>query len=575
MSIAVSPLWTRKAAPAREEWVWRAALALAAIANLIGSWTYGLLDENEGRYAAIAREMLARHDWIVPHLNGVPYLEKPPLLYWALASSIRIFGDHEVAIRLVPWAFHVATAVLTGRLAAHFGGERAGRLATLIFLTCAGVAVIDRTILFDVPMTCFLTAALLAWLRWEDGDRAQDLRWAAAMLALAVLSKGFVVLILAGGTVLVTLAVRRRLHRLLSLFDPAAILIFLLVAAPWHLAATLRQPGFAWFYFINEHVLRFTGTRVPHDYPTGPPWYYIARLPFYLFPWSALLPLLVLPGRRRGAEPLLWAWAGCVILFFSFAGSKGFYYILPAAPPLVVLLALRLCREGERERSSYRRSLAALSTGAAGAAISLLVLFHRGVLTGIEALSAPWCVMAASAVAIVAAGAAAATGAGRRALSYGFLAAAGLAPVLAGVGLVSATEGRWSQRRLAAAVKSGYPGVPVYLYREFEAFSSLPYYLGGQLSVIDCASADLYYGRRLRPDVGIAITAREFREKTREAPALVVVGSWSAGDFQRRFPSATPLPLRSDRVLLFLAGSGDQPGMRSASVRLPGFRRPG
>ena len=98
-------------------------------------------------------------------------------------------------------------------------------------------------------------------------------------------------------------------------------------------------------------------------------------------------------------------------------------------------------------------SLAALSTVAAGAAVALLLLFHRGGLTGIAAVSLPWCVTAASAVAIVAAGAAAATGAGRRALSYGFLAAAGIAPVLAGVGLVSATEGRWSQRRLAAAVR--------------------------------------------------------------------------------------------------------------------------
>jgi 4-amino-4-deoxy-L-arabinose transferase-like glycosyltransferase len=212
MSAAAVSTPTPAAVPDPEAWLWRAVLALAAAANLIGSWAYGLLDSNEGRYAAIAREMLARGDWIVPHLNGVPYLEKPPVLYWAMALSLRLFGDHEWAIRIVPWAFHVATAVLVGRLAARLasgeGAVRAGRLAALIFLSSTGVAAIDRTILFDVPMTCFLTAALVAWQRWEDEGCAADLRWAAAWLALAVLSKGFVVLILAGAAVLVTLAAR-------------------------------------------------------------------------------------------------------------------------------------------------------------------------------------------------------------------------------------------------------------------------------------------------------------------------------------------------------------------------------
>lgn len=329
------------------------------------------------------------------------------------------------------------------------------------------------------------------------------------------------------------------------------MLIFLLVAAPWHIAATVSQPGFAWFYFINEHVLRFTGGRAPHDYPTGPPWYYLVRLPLYLFPWSVLLPLLALRGRRRVGEALLWAWVGSVILFFSFAGSKGYYYVLPAAPPLSALLALRLARQESGERFPFRALVPALAVGAGATAVALFAAERGGTLSGLGALGAPWGVAAAVAVALAASGAAVAARARQRTLAPWLLAAAGLAPVLAGVGVVSATEDHWSQRRLADAVKASYPGVPVYLYRDYEEFSSLPYYLGGRVGVVDCDSADLYYGLRLRPDAGIALTAAQLLERTRRAPALVAVRAAYADDFHRRFPNAGRLRLRSGNALLF------------------------
>jgi hypothetical protein len=480
----------REAEFVRVDWAWRGMLALCAIANMVGSWSYGLLDDNEGLYAAIAREMLIRGDWIVPHLNGVPYLEKPPLLYWAVAFSLRLFGDHEWAIRIVPWAFHVGTAALTSRLAFRLGGRRAGRLAALIFLSSAGVAMIDRTLLFDVPMTFFLTAALAAWQRWDEEGRPGALRWAAAALALAVLSKGLVALALAGGTVGITLAVDGRLRRLASLLDPWAILIFLLVAVPWHVAAAALQPGFAWFYFVNEHVLRFLGLRKPRDYARGPLWYYLVRVPLYLFPWSLLLPRLDPPDRRNGREAFLWAWAGCVILFFSVCGSKSNYYALPAVPPLVALLALRLGRDADRKPS----------------------------------------------------------------LAHKLLVVTGIVPVLAAVVVVSTQEDRWSQRPLAERVKSAYSGLPVYLYRDFEAVSSLPYYLGGRVTVIDCASCDLRYGLHLCPRAGAAITATGFLARTHQTPALVAVRPRNRIDFLRTFPQARPLPLRSRGTLLFSLG---------------------
>jgi len=271
-----------------------------------GLGCYPILDNNEGLYAEIPREMLAAGDWrhwIIPHLNGLAYMEKPPLLYWLTAISFAIFGENEWSARLVP-AFSALSCVA---MILWFGRQiervAAARLAALMFITGFGVMAMSRTLMFDMLLTVFFTGAVMnGYLFSRSGDR-KKLNWSLGLLAFALLAKGFVAIILFGAvtftyTALFSSSVSDFLKRIIAWFNPKALGIFLLIALPWHIAAILAEPIFAWFYFINEHVLRFLGKREPHDYYAGAWWYYLPRMVIYLFPWSFFLPVLCLskPG---------------------------------------------------------------------------------------------------------------------------------------------------------------------------------------------------------------------------------------------------------------------------------------
>jgi len=164
------------------------------------------------------------------------------------------------------------------------------------------------------------------------------------LLALAVLTKGLLAFVVFGAvaaTMLWDAEERSRLWRVLV--DPVAIAVLLAIALPWHLAAAYRQPGFAWFYFVNEHVLRFLGRREPHDFYEGPWWYYLPRLALGSLPWAVLL---VVPGRSRepsdGTQRFLWAWLLAPLVFFSASIAKANYYMVIALPALSLLLGRRL-----------------------------------------------------------------------------------------------------------------------------------------------------------------------------------------------------------------------------------------
>lgn len=275
---------------------------------LLGLGGYALLDNNEGLYAAIPREMLASSDWrwwIIPHLNGLPYMEKPPLLYWLTALSFAVFGVSEWSARLVPALSSLSCVALLLWFGRHIGRPQAGRLAALIFVSCIGVTVMSRVLMFDMLLTVLLTAALMhAWLYFRYGEKS-SLRWAYGLLALAVLAKGLVAVILM--TVIVTSFALLNARSVAEFFqllkrwlDPLAIAIFIAIAAPWHVAASLVEPAFSWFYFVNEHVLRFLSKRTPHDYYGGPWWYYLPRMAIYLFPW--VLFMLCLFAKKVAAD---------------------------------------------------------------------------------------------------------------------------------------------------------------------------------------------------------------------------------------------------------------------------------
>lgn len=320
-------------------------LCVVLFACFYGLASYPLLDNNEGLYAAIARDMLQHGDVVIPHLNTLPYIEKPPMLYWLLGLSMAIFGVTDWAAHLVPALALCITACCMWRfLCRSANNDNAGLNAALIFTTSLPLLAMQRMIMCDMVMTCFLSAALMQFFTWYRNDQPNKHLLAFwALLAGAILSKGFATAILAFGTIgIFMLWERAPFAMMLRVASPAGIAIFLLLAAPWHIAATLKEPGFAWYYFINEHLMRFLGKREPHDYYTGPVWYYVPRIVGYLLPWTFFL--LLLPQKRQNTSDtvtrFLWTWFGFAFVFFSLAGGKANYYMLAGMPPLVMLLGM-------------------------------------------------------------------------------------------------------------------------------------------------------------------------------------------------------------------------------------------
>ncbi len=340
------------------------ALAVVFLAVYAGSmFTPGLLDDADSTHAEAAREMVATGDYITLHVNGVRYLEKAPLPYWLVAFSYKILGVNEFSTR-VPM---VLSVMLLGVLALWWGrrafGERTGIYAGLFVYTCAGVYLFTRVLIPDVLLSLLIAAALHFFLTALEPE-AGAWRWYAgyAMMALGVLTKGLIALVFPCGAVFLFLLVTGEWRRWREFRLISGLALFLVIAAPWHILAGLRNPGtaehrgFFWFYFVNEHFLRFLGKRYPRDYNKLPAALYWTLHVLWLFPWSMYLPAAVKiavqewRGRRRASGDagqndfasrtrlLCWIWAGVVLIFFSISTNQE-YYTFPAYLPLLLLLA--------------------------------------------------------------------------------------------------------------------------------------------------------------------------------------------------------------------------------------------
>lgn len=344
-----------------------------------------LLDDADSTHAEAAREMLARGDYVTLHVNGIRYLEKAPLPYWLVAGSYRLFGVNEFAARL-PTALAVLLLAWLGMVWGQRAfGERTGTYAALFVLTCAGVYLFTRIFIPDVLLSLLIAASFYFLLTAFELPSAAW-RWYAgyACIALAVLAKGLVALVFVGLPAFIYLAItgewrRWREFRLLS-----GLALLLAIAAPWHILAGVRNHGFFWFYFVNEHFLRFLGERYPKDYNKLPAALYWSLHLVWLFPWSFYLPSLLRnaisdakeskprteESRRRFAARtrlLCWIWAGLVLVFFAVSTNQE-YYTFPAYLPLLLLLADAVARDESQE--SRRPWLLGSST--AIAAVSLL-----------------------------------------------------------------------------------------------------------------------------------------------------------------------------------------------------------
>ena len=372
-----------------------ARLGILAVFLLIyagGMFSPALFDDADSTHAEAAREMALTGDWVTLHVNGIRYLEKAPLPYWLTALSYRALGVSEFSTRLPMTLAVLLLVLLAGAWGKRAFGARTGTYAALFVATALGVYLFTRVQIPDVLLSLFIAASLYSFLTALEDGKAW--RWYAgyAALALAVLTKGLVALVFVGLTAVIYLALSGDWRRWRDFRLATGLLLFLAIAAPWHILAGLRNTGganghgFFWFYFVNEHFLRFLGKRYPRDYNKLPALAYWGLHLAWLFPWSLYLPLVVRRWRqdyRRGKAthpPLDFAarsrllclvWAAVVVIFFAFSTNQE-YYTFPAYLPLLLLLAGALARE---EESGGARGwilgahgfFAVLGTGAAAA----------------------------------------------------------------------------------------------------------------------------------------------------------------------------------------------------------------
>ena len=381
-----------------------------AILQLGGLFTPGLLDDVDSVYIQIAREMLQRHDFVTPTIDGIRFFDKPPLMYWMAAGSMHLFGIHDWAARL-PLALGVLALLLAvyalgirlfASIAPPTHSDRAGLYAALAMATSIGPYLYTRFYIPDILIALWMTLSVHLFL--IALERINELRSPllpmlgfAAVMALDVLTKGLIGVVFPLLFVILYLAITRQLSLLLKLHIPAATALFALIAAPWHILAAIRNPaiampsgvglparaGWAWFYLYNEHIARFLGKRIPHDYGQVPIPLFWLLLILWLVPWAAFLPAALLNAFRELRGPRnsalrfdsdvaagydtaaalqsssrsyeaalsLLLWPGIILGFFTLS-SRQEYYHLPALPALALLVGALLAAADVRFRSS-------------------------------------------------------------------------------------------------------------------------------------------------------------------------------------------------------------------------------
>lgn len=336
------------------------------------------MDDVDAAQAQIARTMLHSGDWVTPRLDGIAYLEKPPLKYWTIAVSFALFGEHDWAAR-VPIAF---SAILLCWVTARFGiwaFGRCGRLAGVVLATCAGLFLFTRVLISDVMMTLAVTIAIWGFLRATDAEEPRPRAWALTMWAsmgCGLLLKGLIAIVFPGLASLLFLGFTGRLFSRATyrrLVPAGGILLLLAIAAPWHIMAAIRNPpyldltlhsqrgayhGFVWFYFINEQLLRYLNLRYPRDYNTAPRWLFWLGHLLWLFPWSVYLPTLPrldYLGADRASRTRLLAviWCGVVLVFFTFSTTQE-YYSMPCYPAFALLTGCAMAGNGAGVRLATR-----------------------------------------------------------------------------------------------------------------------------------------------------------------------------------------------------------------------------
>ncbi len=515
----------------------------------------GLMDPDEGRYAEIAREMLVTRDWLIPHLNRLPYLEKPPLVYWLTAISFKVFGCSAAAARLPVALSALAGLFLAYGLGRALWGPLPGVLGALVLATTAGYVALGRILTLDMTFAFFLNLAIGLGYLALSRERPHMWSWAYAALALAVLTKGPVAVVLAGviwglGLLLIKKAngvlhphptptpSRRReqeeaisftpisppppsspitedglkvgyasraqlrsLRRLWkSLFQPWGWLLLALLTLPWLAYVQWRYPEFFQFFIIEQHFGRFL---TPAIHPE-PIYYYIPILLGLLLPWTWLLPWALASGSRWRDRDcrFLAIWAAVILVFFSLSRGKLVPYILPALLPLALILGHSLTQLTGPGRLSFNSRVLKTSlilwaiTGVALVALNFWPPEPLSRALSRAGLASPFLLMACLIFALTPLAALLWRHLG--ALLLGALLLSALLPT----GIDQVSRGRSFQKMGLILKEKWEPGaalVGVQLYAQ-----GLSFYSGHIFHLLGCRT-ELDFGERLAPELGLCL----------------------------------------------------------------------
>jgi 4-amino-4-deoxy-L-arabinose transferase-like glycosyltransferase len=324
-------------------WQPLALVAFACTALLLFLGSRGLNEPDEGRYAEVGREMAVSGEWLVPHLNGIPHFQKPPLLYWATAASIRVFGVNEWAARLPSALSALGIVLLTYWIGSLLFGKRTGVAAGLVLLSTLGFFVAARLLTPDMFMTFWITAAIACLVKFgRGGGRLWAWLFFAAM-GLGFLTKGPMALVVPISAAVSWQFSRRRTVAPLRLPWVRGVVLMLGIGLSWFIVLSIRDPDLFSYFAGDELVKRFASKSHGRSKPF---WFFAWVLPAALFPWTFFL-LIMLGGKvaawRRGWRPrpeqaLLLGWVGIPLMILSLSGSKLPTYVIPLFPALALAI---------------------------------------------------------------------------------------------------------------------------------------------------------------------------------------------------------------------------------------------
>ncbi len=462
----------------------------------------GLMDPDEGRYAEIAREFFVLRDWGIPHLNLLPYLEKPPLVYWLTGLSFKVLGFTELAARLPSAVSALGGVFLAYGLGRALWGPGPGVLGALVLASAAGYVALGRILTLDMTFALFLNLGIGLGYLALSRNQNRLWPWAYLALALAVLTKGPVALVLAGLVWVIWVTVNRRSGR--PLIQIRGWVLLAVITLPWFVYVQWRYPEFFRFFILEQHLLRFL---TPAIHPE-PLWYYVPVLLGLLLPWTWLLPwTLAAAGRWRDPDyRFLVIWAAVIVVFFSLSRGKLVPYILPALLPLALLLGHGLARLTGLGRMYFNNRLLKTSLlvwGLTGVVLVGLSLWPPAFLVLALAranLSLPYLLMLSLVWALTPLAALLWRQLG--ALLLGALLLSALVPRV--IDQVSLAR---SYKDMGLALKSRWqPGaalVGVHIYSQ-----GLSFYSGQIFHLLGCRS-ELDFGARLAPEKGLCLAGKE------------------------------------------------------------------